>query len=291
MTDFAESLGERQFVSRFSQFTAGLKIYDHEVLRDADDVVVVEVTTLDGSDSILNSVATHESTGVYSFTLSSRDTSAPGLYAINWSYNLDGVGQIYVTYIEVGGLSTSYDALSVGLKGVVESAWIRFADLFDSPYGGPHLQSYFQSKFDRGRMAQLLQIAVGRLNTISQPHTSYSLIEPPNGPGFPIDQWGGLLDQALYIECLKHLMRSYVEQPEVQGVSVARQDRRDYLQRWQTILEMEQKDFDRQLETFKIAHMGLGRPRVLVSGGVYGEWGMDRIPGLMAARGYWARRY
>ena len=54
---------------------------------------------------------------------------------------------------------------------------------------------------------------------------------------------------------------------------------------------MEEDDLKKMLDVFKIAHMGLGRPHVLVSGGVYGNYGPTRIAsGSWASRPrYWAR--
>jgi hypothetical protein len=173
------------------------------------------------------------------------------------------------------------------MKGVVEAVWLRFADLFDSPTGGPHLQVYFQTRWNRGRIAQLLQIAMQKLNLMAQPHMTYAVDDK-----FPLTQWGGLLDELTYIEALKHLIRSYAEQPMAEGVAVSRMDRRDYMQRWQEVLALETEDARPMTENFKIAHMGLSKPRVLASGGVYGNYGPTRIAGSAAARPrYWARFY
>jgi hypothetical protein len=148
-----------------------------------------------------------------------------------------------------------------------------------------------QSNFGRNRLAQLLRIAVGRLNTAAQPYQTYT-IDGDGGASFPVQQWGSLLESALYVECLRHLMRSYVEQPEVQsGSGVSRLDRRDYMDRWGTVLQDEQQMLKSQLDTFKIAHMGLGTARVLVSGGAYGRWGPTRLPLSEAARPRWLTRF
>lgn len=294
---FSEDLGDRQYVSQFGTDAIGLRVYKRGVPADADaNNVTVRLTSLDYDPAIprgtiiFDRTALHPQTGVYETILASAETATPGLWQAKWSYALDGVPQVYVGLVEVGRAAPAYDSLDVGMKGVVESAWLRFADLFDSPYGGPHLQVYFQARWDRNRMAQLLRIAVGRLNTLAQPHQTYTVDDPSNL--FPVTQWGALLEHALYVEAIKHLRRSYVEQPDAMGVTVARQDRKDYLARWGEILATEEVDLQSELDTFKIAHMGLGRPRVLVSGGAYGNFGPNRLPGSAAARPrYWARWY
>lgn len=282
---FSEHLGERTYASQYSTPTVGFVVHRDGQPADADgNLVTARMETLDGTTVVFERSALHTDPGTYEAILSSAETASPGIFKVTWSYTIDGAPQTFVSLLEVGESSPAYDRLDDGMKAVVESAWVRFADLFDSPQGGPHLQVYFQTRFGRGRMAQLLSIALQRLNTVAQPHTTYSLEGPPVGRQFPLAQWGGLLDQALYIEAVKHLIRSYVEQPEPVGVNVARLDRRDYMQRWQDILRMEQDDFKGQMDVFKMAHMGLGRPSVLVSGGVYGSYGPTRLPGSAAAR-------
>jgi len=281
---------DRRYVSMYRVEALGFHVLRSGAATDADGDVIATFQSLDESPGTLfTRVATKTDTGVYEVTLSSAETSYPGIFTLLWNYWLDGIEQNYVGYVEVGQPSPTYDSLDIGFQGIIESTYIRFADLFDSPEGGPHLAVYFQSHFGRERMAQLLRIALGRLNTISQPRTTYTL--DPDAQPFPYAQWGPLLEQALYIECVKHLIRSYTEQPDTMGVVVARLDRRDYMSRWQSVLSMEQKDFDSQLEVFKIAHMGLGRSRVLVSGGIYGSYGPTRIPGNPAQPRWWARFY
>ena len=151
--------------------------------------------------------------------------------------------------------------------------------------------TYFQNNFGRDRISNpLLRIAVGRLNTMAQPMMTYTI--EANQKPFPLDQWGPLLETTLYVETLKHLVRSYVEQPQFIGGQVTRLDRRDYMDRWASIQRDEEAMLERQLDVFKITHIGLGRPRVLASGGVYGRYGPTRITGSVAARPrYWARWY
>lgn len=285
---------ERQYVSRYSSDLLGLSVHRGGVPADVDgNTVNVSLINEGTSVVVISRPATHAGTGLYETQLTSTETATPGNHRVIWVYTLDGVPQEYVTFIEIGSNSPDFDRLDPGMKQLVEDVWIRFADLFDSPDGGPNLQTYFQTHFSRNRLAQLLKFAVGRLNTAAQPYQTYTIDVNPHGQGqFPIQAWGPLLAQALYVECLKHLVRSYVEQPMFVGGSVTRLDRRDYMDRWQSVLQMEEGLFSKEMDTFKIRNMGFGRPRVLVSGGVYGRFGPTRFAGSVAARPrYWTRFY
>ena len=285
---------ERKYFSQFSREALGLGVYgtNAEPADPDSNAVTVSLLREDINDYVfLDEPATRVGVGLYEFPLLSEYTSIPGNYTTVWKFLFGGIAQEVHTYIVVGNSSPAYDALDPGFKDMVDGVWIRFADLFDSPDGGPNLMTYFQTNWNRNRMAQLLKIAVGLLNTRAQPHQTYSL-DGVGGSVFPFAQWGPLLEEALYVECLKHLCRSYVEQPNLVGPQVSRLDRRDYLDRWRMILADENAMLQSQLEVFKISHMGFGRPHVLVSGGVYGRFAPTRVAGSMAARPrYWSRFY
>lgn len=273
-------LPDRAWVGRYAVGKrVGIETRLNGVLTDvAGDVLVGMVPAEgDGAPIFADRVAEHVDTGIYEVVLNSGDTSSLGLHLLTFLYTLSGV-QIFTGYLEVTPPTPNYDALTDEGRIAVERTWIKLGDLFDSPYGGPHLQVYLQTRFDRERLAQLLSGAVGRLNTISQPHQTMSL------SNFPWDSWGAVAEQALLVEAIKHLMRSYVEQPDVQGVPTARTDRRDYLDRWAKILDMEKADLDEQLDTFKMAFMGLGSPGVLVSGGLYRMLEPPAMPQYLASR-------
>lgn len=260
-----------------------------------------------------------EGGGVYTLTLGSADTAVIGVYAITWSYqsvgdggdpfdgNIDGgdpdseflggmdggspdpvVAQTYVSYVEVGEASPTYDGLPTPMKEIVENIWWRFADLFDSPLGGPHLQVYMQSHFGRERLSQILISSIGRMNIVSQPVMRYGLGHDVDGQApFPVASYGSMLESRGVIEVIKHLIRSYTEQPRIDGVATARADRRDYPDRWRQVLRDEEREYEDMLDGFKIAHMGLGRPAVAVAGGMYPRLNpMYVTRGMLAARGF-----
>jgi hypothetical protein len=284
---------DRQYFSRYSTDPIGLVVHVAGVPTNATGAVTVTATNEDTNTQIFSHTATNTAPGVYEYDLTIADTATPCMVTFSFTYLIGAVPQRYDVYGEIGDNLPAYDNLTAGMKDTVDGVWLRFADLFDSPDGGPNLMTYFQSNYSRGRVAQLLTVAVGLLNTTAQPHQTYTLQDGAGGASFPIDQWGSLLSSALYVECLKHLRRSYVEQPAVVGANgITRLDRRDYMDRWGIILADEQGQLQRQLDVFKIANMNLGRPAVLVSGGVYGRFGPTRIAGSMAARPrYYSRFY
>jgi hypothetical protein len=287
---------ERQYVSQFSQPPLTLQVHIGGALADPDGSNVTAQLLMQNPDGSSVPVSTYtavrEAAGVYTVTPSSADTSNPGQAELVWSYQISAVPQTYAVYLSIGPANPSYDALPLAMQDFLESqVWIRFADLFDSAEGGPNLQSYFQAHWSRGRVAQLMGIALSKLNAVAQPWTSYTL-DGNGGPQFPIEFWGGLLASYTYIEGVKQLIRAYTEQPAFQGPPVARQDRRDYAQRWRQVLQDEQAELKGLLDTFKIRHIMNGSPRVLVSGGTYGRYAPTRIAGSVAARPrMWARWY
>jgi hypothetical protein len=287
----AIDLRERQYVSQWATDLLGLSIIKLGVPTDVDgDVTVSLYREVDGFQ-VFSRTADHLAVGLYETQLVPDETSISGFYTVLWTYAMETVEQEYRSYIEIGEANAAYDFLVPAMKDIVDTCWVRFADLFDSPGSGPNLMTYFQTHFGRGRMAQLLRIAVGTLNTIAQPFQTYT-IDGDGGASFPIDRWGALLERSLYVESLRHLIRSYAEQPMFVGGSVTRLDRRDYMDRWNIILGMEEPVFQRQLEVFKIGNMGLGKPAVLVAGGVYGRYGPTRVAGSVAARPrMWTRWY
>lgn len=283
MTEVA--LADARYISRYAEETVGLIIARGDTPRDADGNDVAVVVKNEAGTTIASGEATRTALGTYTFDIGGLMTEAEGHYTINFAYTVDGTPDSYSLPYVVGGVSPAYDALAPGFKDIVEAVWVRFADLYDSPFGGPHLQVYLQSHFGRNRLAQLLRMSIGRLNTVAQPHTTYGLEYE-----FPFASWGALLEQALYVEVIKHLIRSYTEVPDVSlGASIARFDRSTYQSRWQTVLTMEQEDLTLMMDNFKMAHMGLGSVHVLVSGGAFGRFG-PTVPGVgsgqAAARGY-----
>jgi hypothetical protein len=288
---------DRQYISQYSLTPLNFSVYISGTLADPDNMSMSGQLFLQNADGTANPVNTYtavrDGVGMYTITPSSSDTSVPADAMLSWSYSVNSVSQQYISYLTIGQANPAYDSLPLDMKDFIEAQlWSRFRDLFDSPDGGPNLQAYFQSHWSRGRVAQLTAIAITKLNSIAQPWSNYS-IDGSTGPEFPIALWGGLLSSYAYCEMVKHLIRSYTEQPSLMGGGgITRLDRRDYADRWRAVLRDEQAELKSLLDVFKIRHLGLGNPRVLVSGGTYGRYAPTRIAGSVAARPrMWARWY
>ena len=287
---------ERHYLSQFSQPPLSFSLYIGGSPADPDGSAMTGRLLMENADGTSTQVNTYTAvrtgTGVYTITPSSSDTQSPGYAELDWSYTVSSQPQQYASYLTIGPASPAYDSLPLEMQDFLEQqVWVRFADLFDSAGGGPNLQSYYQAHWSRGRVAQLMGIALQKINASAQPWSSYTL-NGIGGPQYPIQFWGGLLAGYTYAEGVKQLIRAYTEQAAFQGPPVARQDRRDYADRWRQVLRDEEAELKGLLDVFKIRHILNGSPRVLVSGGTYGRYAPTRIAGSVAARPrMWARWY
>lgn len=211
-----------------------------------------------------------ESIGTYVVKLSPAHTQQRGNLTAVWTYSAQGVESGFVDHFRITEYMPTYHALRDWEQGAVDTVMFMLGDLFDSTDGGPNLQETYQAKFGPERVAQLIQVAITRINSTGQPFTTFGV-----GPGSRETHQNlrGLVTIGLYLEVLRHLIRSYVEQPSFQNQQINYTDRRDYMTRWQSVLQEEGRDFAKQLTLAKRTLMGLGGGSLLVSGGIYGRGG------------------
>lgn len=210
-----------------------------------------------------------ESVGRYYFELGPDLTASRGNLTAIWMYQVDGKPFSYTDHLTVIEPMPEYEALRDYEKAVVQQVSWMFGDLFDSTEGGSNLTENFQTHFTYNRIAQLLHISVNRMNFTGAMMGNWSVGEG-NGNQVP-EYMQGLMVIGLYLEVLKHFMRSYVEQPDFKNMNVTYTDRRDYLNRWKTIYDDEKADYLKMLALAKRKQIGLAGGALLVSGGVYGS--------------------
>lgn len=165
---------------------------------------------------------------------------------------------------------------------IATHVWNLLEDCFDSELGGPWLRDMTLSYFDRAKIEQFIPYALLEVN--NAPPTTELLvndfvriiydvdgvtpIDAEAEDSIPVIALGTL------IQVIRHLMRSYVEQPAPMGSEVAYEDRRDYLQRWQLILQDLEAEWTRMLALWKRQFYNFGKSALLVhskAGRLYGQ--------------------
>lgn len=156
---------------------------------------------------------------------------------------------------------------------VAEEVWMRIEDCFDSELGGPWLRDQTLAYFDASKVERF--IAEGLLFINSWPPlTNLSLADfttpaPDPDPALPPDSTQNDPDQIIIVQgtliaVIRHLMRSYVEQPLPTGANIVWQSRRDYLDRWNTIYQIEWDFFKEAVTLWKRNMLGYGRTSLLI---------------------------
>lgn len=127
---------------------------------------------------------------------------------------------------------TQFTDLPSGGQDAVNLVMDMFGDLFDNNDYGPFLGEF--TKFGKDRVSELVPLAVGDIcNSIAIPQVAnYSVDTYP----YTTPSWFYTLDLSLCVEVMSHLMRSYVEIPDTSRVGASDVVRRDYLTRWQSLL-------------------------------------------------------
>lgn len=178
-------------------------------------------------------------------------------------------------------MSKSYVAAVIG--------WRKFEDCFDAEDEGPWLRDVTLNYFNKNKMEEFIDEALLDINLQNPPTSldlSYFILNPVgNDPPAPTTNMP-LLAHGIAIAVIRHLIRSYVEQPNPTGMPIAWHDRRDYMQRWQSVYQLEYTQYMRTLALFKRAFLQLGRVATLVS-----SKAGRLIPAPMrtrnVGRGYW----
>jgi hypothetical protein len=192
------------------------------------------------------------------FTVPGALTGIPGLYRGRVQFTAaDGTKKSVRTQFEV--IDPFERPATTTADKIVERAWVKLEDLFDSELGGPWLRDKTVQSFGREKMKFLLTDALYIINNEYQPVTYFDETDWP-------EEHIPLAAQALLVESIYHLVRSYVEQWSANTTQVGWFDRRDYMTRWQTVLQSEEQKLMRLLDLFKTGQLGFGQTSLLVGG-------------------------
>jgi len=164
-----------------------------------------------------------------------------------------------------------YDAEAHYESIISERVWKKLNDLFDSADGGPWMMDMTMNVFSDSRIADFIPEALFDIN-VYMPPTEFNLdtfarpvvADLTTGKQKPNPNLTVIV-QGTFLAVVRHLMRTYTEQPTPAGGQVTYEDRRDYLQRWGTIYQIENEFFQHLVKNWKRQFMGLHESKNLVS--------------------------
>jgi hypothetical protein len=172
------------------------------------------------------------------------------------------------------------------VERVENAVWLRLEDCFDSDEGGPWLRDMTLAYFNKTKIHEFITDAMFDIN-MAPPMThavigDFTTIQVDGTD----DPESTLLVQGTLLAVIRHLMRSYVEQPQLTGAQAVYEDRRDYLQRWQLIYQMEMERYNRWIVLWKRQFVGNHRSMLVSSKA--GRLLPAPLRSRNIGRGYWS---
>ena len=167
---------------------------------------------------------------------------------------------------------------------IAANVWDLLEDCFDSELGGPWLRDMTLAFFDKKKIEQFIPYAMLEVNN-TPPTTTLDLgmfvlvqydVDGITPIGVKVQDSIPVIAMGTLIQVIRHLMRSYVEQPAPMGSEVAYEDRRDYLQRWQLILQDLEQEWQRMVLLWKRQFYHFGKSALSIhskAGRLYGSQG------------------
>lgn len=141
----------------------------------------------------------------------------------------------------------------------VNMCWTMLEDCFDSEQGGPWLRDMTLAVFDQTKLRALVPQVIMDIN-LQMPFTSFTEASFPYAAG----DGDALVAQGLLVATIRHLMRSYTEQPDVTSSPVAFFDRKRYQQAWSAIYTIELDRWKLWLNRWKLQSYDLSSAALLL---------------------------
>lgn len=278
--------GIRNFIGSVPQtdtaeLLAYLRINGQPVTEDHIVSVNFIVQKPDGTMSTVPGTIQTDGAGFYRWT----DTAQTGEYLVQAQFTLD-TGEIRSVMTDFAVFDPFNVEPPTGMDLLIEQVMIRLEDAFDSVEGGPWLRDQTEAHFDYNKIASFVDEALLDIN-VQMPPTNYTidnftmLVNNLPNPNMP------LLVKGVLVLIIRHLVRSYVEQPVPQGGQVVWEDRTRYTQTWQQVYQTEYQDFIQAVRLWKRTGLALGHSALLTSSkaGRLVPYGSMRTRGVY--RGYY----
>lgn len=199
------------------------------------------------------------------------DTTDLGVYgwSARFTFVTGEIRSVSGTFKIVGPFDS---VVGTHVEQVADEVWLRLEDMFDSDEGGPWLRDMTMKYFEPSKIERFISeglLSINQTPPMTEIDLGFFLLQVPNTDPLLLGQTQAtpdrfLIVQATLLAVIRHLIRSYVEQPDVRGANVVFEDRRDYLQRWQSVLQIEEANFLRTLTLWKRQFIGFGSSALLV---------------------------
>lgn len=243
-----------------AELYAALRINEQPVA--VDDVVGVNfiVQKPDGTQATLGGDILPDGRGFVRWT----DTAEAGEYLSQAQFTLlsGEVRSIMVSFAVIDPFSDILVTDPVSL--ITEGVWMRLEDCFDSIEGGPWLRDKTLYNFNEDKIAMFIPEALLDIN-VQMPPTNFdiSIFTMPTSTTIPNPNMPLLIKGTLVLT-IRHLMRSYAEQAQLQGAQVVWNDRTRYTQMWQQIYQVEYADYISAVRLWKRTTLNLGHSALSV---------------------------
>ncbi len=199
------------------------------------------------------------------------DADQQGEYFVVATFTLiDGTRQSIRSDFQVDDPFPAADDTEMG--SLEAAVWLKFEDLFDSEDGGPWLRDMTLNVFSPNKIHEFMNDALFEINNYNPPtelDLGYFYVIVRDVDGIPIEarenDSTNIIVLGTELAIIRHLMRSYTEQPDPKGGQITYEDRRDYLQRWGTIYQIEWQRYDMLLKLWKRRFLDLNKGKLLVS--------------------------
>jgi hypothetical protein len=221
--------------------------------------VTFSIQTPDNQETTVSGTIQSDGAGFLRYTA----TTVLGEYIALATFALTS-GEVRSTRIDFEVVDPMNPPTPTGAQILTDTVWTMLEDCFDSEEGGPNLRDMTLAYFGKAKIPFFVPFGLLDIN-IMQPPTELDIgfFTTPAADG-SMNTNIPILAYATLMHVIRHLMRAYVEQPTPAGAQVVYEDRRDYLQRWQTILQQMQPEFDRMVILWKRQFLNLGKSALLV---------------------------
>lgn len=247
---------------------AYLYTHDTQSLVAQGDISEVTFTVLKPTDDISTPSLVDEpgtivadGTGQYVVTAATNDVSGEYKAYATFVYDDQGESNLTKSVPCDYEIVDPFERAGAGpADGAVDQCWMKIEDCFDSEFGGPWLRDMTMAVFDKSKVKGLLPEAFLEINQ-ETPFTDF------NAENFPYAVHDGeaLLAEALLISTIRHLIRSYTEQPDTVSSPVAFLDRKRYQEAWINVYNLELQRFQRWLTWWKRRSYDLSHASMLIS--------------------------